>query len=96
MNGENNSYADVSDVKWEGDPYIIGYPYGNFGEGGVSQTGHRYLQNGIQIMTKWITPSLWNRIQVYPKMERQIHILLQILLTENPIISIKLIVKQKK
>ena len=58
--------------------------------------GHRYLQNGIQVMTKRITASLRNRIQVYHKMERQIHILLQILLTENPIISIKLTVKQKK
>ena len=47
-------------------------------------------------MTKRITVSLRNRIQVYPKTERQIHILLQILLTENPIISIKLTVKLKK
>ena len=65
-------------------------------EGGVSQTGYRYLQNGIQVMTKRITPSLRKRIQVYSKTERQIHILLQILLTENPIISIQLTVKLKK
>ena len=61
MNGENNSYADVSDVKmgWRlptksDTPIEI--------SGGVSQTGYRYLQNGIQVMTKRITPSLRNRI----------------------------------
>lgn len=95
MNGENNSYADVSDVKMGGRLPTNRIPLWKFREGVVSKMGHRYLQNGIQVMTKRITPSCQNRIQVYPKMERQIHILLQILLTENPIISIKLPVKQK-
>ena len=95
MNGENNSYADVSDVKMGGRlPTKSDTPMEI--SGGVYQTGYRHLQNGIQVMTKRITPSLRNRIQVYTKTERQIHILLQILLTENPIISIKLTVKLKK
>lgn len=95
MNGENNSYADVSDVKMGGRlPTKSDTPIEI--SGGVSQMGYRYLQNGIQVMTKRITVSLRNRIQVYPKTERQIHILLQILLTENLIISIKLTVKLKK
>ena len=96
MNGENNSYADVSDVKMGGRlPTKSDTPMEISGGRGVPN-GYRYLQNGIQVMTKRITPSRQNRIQVYPKMERQIHILLQILLTENPIISIKLTVKLKK
>ena len=74
MNGENNSYADVSDVKRGGRlPTKSDTP--------MEISGGRGIPNGIQ---------------VYTKTERQIHILLQILLTENPIISIKLTVKQKK
>ena len=89
MNGENNSYADVSDVKMGGRlPTKSDTP--------MEISGGRGIPNGIQVMTKRITVSLRNRIQVYPKTERQIHILLQILLTENPIISIKLTVKLKK
>ena len=89
MNGENNLYADVSDVKMGGRlPTKSDTP--------MEISGGRGIPDGIQVMTKRITPSRQNRIQVYPKMERQIHILLQILLTENPIISIKLPVKQKK
>ena len=96
MNGENNSYADVSDVKMGGRlPTKSDTPMEISGGRGVPN-GYRYLQNGIQVMTKRITVSLRNWIQVYPKTERQIHILLQILLTENPIISIKLTVKLKK
>lgn len=72
MNGENNSYADVSDVKMGGRlPTKSDTPIEI--SGGVSQMGYRYLQNGIQVMTKRITVSLRNRIQVYPKTERQIH-----------------------
>lgn len=81
MNGENNSYADVSDVKMGGRlPTKSDTP--------MEISGGRGIPNGIQVSTKWDTG--------HDETERQIHILLQILLTENPIISIKLIVKQKK
>lgn len=96
MNGENNSYADVSDVKMGGRlPTKSDTP--------MEISGGRGIPDGTQVSTKWDTghDETDNTLSPEPdtglsKMERQIHILLQILLTENPIISIKLPVKQKK
>lgn len=95
MNGEDNSYAGGSDDKREGASLQNRIPLWKFWEGGVSQKGHRYLQIGIQVMTKRVRPSLQNRIQVYPKTEGRIHILLQIFLTENSIRFIRQTGKQE-
>lgn len=96
MNGLDDSCAGASDDKTGGSLPTNRMPLWKFWEGGVSQTGHRYLQTWIQVMTKRAIPSCRNRIQVCPKTEGQIHILLQIFLTENHIISINLVWKQKK
>ena len=95
LDGADDSCAGVSDDKTGGSlPTKSDTPMEILG--GVSQTGHRYLQIRIQVMTKRAIPSYRNRIQVCPKTEGQIHILLQIFLTENHIISINPVWKQKK
>ena len=38
--------------KWEGDSLQNRIPLWKFREGGVSQTGHKYLQNGIQVISE--------------------------------------------
>ena len=84
MNGENNSYAGVSDDKTGGSlPTKSDAP--------MEILGGRGIPNGTQVITKREIPSRRNRIQVCPKTKGQIQRLLQIFLTENPIISIYLL-----
>lgn len=96
MKGTNNSCADVSDNKKRGSlPTKSDSPMEILGERGT-QKENRYLQIWKLVMTKWTIPSLRSGIQVYPKTEIHIHILLHIFLTENPILSINLTVKRRK